>query len=1006
MFKRILIGSGLVVILLVGAIFILPTLIATDTYRARLETELSRVIARDVSITGDIQISTFPAIQIETGAVALANAEGFKTTNFVEVEGLDAKVKLWPLFRKQVEISQISLNSPNIWLERKADGTVNWSTTNSAAAQNATRSASRAEKGFQRDGRFTDYDPALDLLSIKNGQIRFIDSAADRDVSIRNANLDLRAPALSKPIKIDGDMTLDDLAVAIAAELASPLDFLNGDRTPFDGSVTTDLGNVEISGHFLASDALNIDAIFDLNSSDPLGMAARLPLPEHIKLPALNTVNAKGRVVNDGAEFNVTDLETNLNGNGFDVSYTGQFSSSDTRSAKGAFKANLSDMSVLTPYLSEPIPALNALNTLKANGNLTWNGNAFDLTDLVGETSGQLIDASYKGSARYEKALTADGRFDVKSPDVARLVDKLELNQPDAAALKAVTATGAVKIAGKSVSVTDLQAEATQGLVNGNFTGALAFDETLSMQGVAKAVIADLSALSAALPRVIPFADVAKRVSFAGDVQVANGTFSLNNTDANLTEGDVNGSYRGEIALGQEPDIQGTLTLAVPSLRTLSTKRNVSLPANTPSGSIFEALSISGQVSGVPDLLEFTSGKMALDGLSGKGDFKLSLQTSRPTLTGEIAFSDLNLQPYMAAWSAQKPAGQIVPWSTSPINVSGLNAIDADLRISAPSIKMTRLALGDTNARLTLKNGTLESRIENTNLYGGTANGVFTLRSIDGSPDIALNADIKSVKAQELMMAMGGFDKVTGTSNFAMEIIGSGKSQAAIMRTLSGKGQFTAANGQLLGVNAETLLKGIDEAITNRQLPSALGLGQTTDFSDLTGGFTVSNGQVGLQTFQLQSGALFMEGGGGIDLGEQTLDIGIRPKLNSGSDVANFGVPLRFSGAFGQAKPSLDTNLLGQIAQAKVRQSAGDAVKDRVGGPLGNIIGSVIGGDSNEQTSKSPSTIDTPTDTAAPAEETNQADDTVVPEKAEETKPEEEVLKRLNGLFGGKKRSD
>jgi AsmA protein len=1004
MFKRIIIGFGLFFGLLVGAVFILPSLVPTDTYRDKLETELSRVMARDVSITGDIKLSTFPAVQIEAGAVTLANPEGFGSDTFIQVEGLDAKVRLWPLLKKQVEISQISLNRPNIWLERKADGSVNWTTDAATPPQVPANTDIAADVGFRRDGRFTDYDPALDLLTIKDGQIRFIDSAAAQDISVKDINLNLRAPALSKPLKLDGYLTLDGLAVSLAGQLASPLDFLKGQRTSFDGSVTTELGNVDVSGAFLESDIFDVDATFELNASDPAALAARLTLPDDLDIPALNTVAVKGSVATKARAVSLSDLDVTLTGNGLDVTYKGKVGYADTASAKGNFTAALSDTSIITPYLNEPIQALDAIESVRLNGELNWDGTTFNISALTAETSGEMINANFQGDVRYSDALDTSGRFEASSPDLAKLLNIIGVEQPDASALKAISAKGLIDITDGKISATDIIANATDGFVNGGFTGQLAFDETLSLNGTADAKIADLLALNAALSREIPFSNIAKRIDFKGNINVANGTFTLTESEATLADGDVNGSYRGKVALGQTPDIAGTLTLAVPSLRTLSQKQNVTLPANTNSGDIFEAFALSGQVSGAPDLLDFTAGQISLDGLSGKGDFKLSLQSSRPTLTGDILFSDLDLQPYMAAWSAQKPQGQIIPWSTAPINVSGLKAMDANVTISAPSINMTRLALGQTRAVVTLKNGALESRITNADLYGGTATGVFSLNASDSGANIRLQTDIGDVKALDFMMAMGGFDKVTGTSDFNVEITGGGNSQAAIMKSLTGAGEFQAINGQLLGINAETLLTGIDGAITNRALPAGLGLGQTTDFRDVIGGFSISEGRVSLRTFQLQSGALFMEGAGEIDLGNQTLDVGIRPKLNSGSDVASFGVPLRFSGAFGQARPGLDTDMLGQIAQAKARKSAGDAVKDRVGGTLGSILGGVIGGQSDTPSSDTPNISETPetSETETPESGATDAEDTA--SDVEDIKPEEEVLKRLNGLFGSKDR--
>lgn len=991
MFKKALIGFGFISALGVGAIFILPSLVPTDSYRDKLETELSRALARDVSITGDIQISTFPAIEIEAGAVTLANPEGYGAENFLDVQAMTAKVRLWPLLRKQVEISRISLDQPNIWLERKTDGSVNWSVGDQAPAD----TANETKDPFKRDGRFTDYDPALDLLRIKDGQIRFIDAASNQDVAVKNINLDLKAPALDAALKLDGALTFDDLAISLDGELTSPLDFLNGQKTAFNGSISTDLGDIDINGAFRATDMFDFDATFDVKSSEPIALSKRLPLPDDIKVPDLNTVSAAGSVAFSAQMLKLSDLDVQAVGDDLNLQYTGTVDLSETPNAQGKFDASINDISILNGYLESPLQALNAVKAVKAAGGITWDGETFATSDVTANVDGPLLNMTFNGAAGFSDALNTDGTFNMTTPDAAKLVEIAGLSQADAAAVKRLTASGAIVMAGERITISSISAEAADGLVNGTFNGDVDYNGALNIKGRAEANIADLNALDSALPRDIPFSNIAKQINFSSDITSKDGTYFLSDTAAALDGGDVNGAFKGDVSFGTTSNIAGDLNIDVPSLRRLATKRDVILPADTDTGRIFQALALSGSVSGTPQKIRFKNGALSLDEISGNGDFDVSLITETPNLTGQMAFSALDLRPYMAAWSAQRPEGQIMPWSTNAINVSGLDAIDADLRVTAPSINLTRLELGETKARLTVKNGTLQTKLEKTELYGGQATGVFNLTSSGGQPKIDLSTQISSVKAQDFMQALGGFDKVTGTSNFTVNLNGGGQSQADIMRSLTGSGAYDAINGKLLGLDAAALLTGIDSAIASRQLPQGLGLGQTTDFNDVEGKFSISNGRVQLGTFQLQSGTLSMEGDGLIDLGGQAMDIGIRPKLNEGSDVASFGVPLRFSGSFGQAKAGLDTNMLTQIATAKARQSAGNKVKEQLGGPLGSILGGVIGGGRNTPEPQP----DTPNETVPAAEP--KAEDKESLEKT--INPEEEVRKRLNNLFGKKK---
>ena len=227
MLKRILIGFAVLLILLIGAVLILPGLVPTDTYRAKLESQLSQALNRDVTIAGDINIKTFPVLKVETGAVTLANPDGFPEGKFMDIEAMSAKVRLLPLLSKRVEISGVTLQSPNIRLEKQADGRANW-------VGKEAEDKPEVEAGpFKRDGRFTEYDPALTLLRIENGNIQYVDAAADQNYEVADINLDLRAPGLNKKLSLDGDLVFDGLKTSIDASIDSPADFLNGLATGF-----------------------------------------------------------------------------------------------------------------------------------------------------------------------------------------------------------------------------------------------------------------------------------------------------------------------------------------------------------------------------------------------------------------------------------------------------------------------------------------------------------------------------------------------------------------------------------------------------------------------------------------------------------------------------------------------------------------------------------------------------------------------------------------------------
>ena len=279
-------------------------------------------------------------------------------------------------------------------------------------------------------------------------------------------NIDLRAPGLSKPLKLDGDFTFDDLAVSLSGELESPADFLNGKATNFDADIKTVEANVDINGQFRASEDLVFKANFSADSQNPLMVANRFHLPEDLNIPPLTDVSASGDIIFDGkADF--PNLDAKAAGDGFDVSYQGQLDLRDGLSGQGKATAKLLDMSVIDPYLKEPIEALSAINAVDLEGDVSLAKDSYAFSSLTARVTGPDLTTSYTGSAKYEvEDLSAQGSFDTAIGDLPAFLARIGQAQPDAAALKRVTAKGDLALDGKKVTLTNLTANTSEGDAN------------------------------------------------------------------------------------------------------------------------------------------------------------------------------------------------------------------------------------------------------------------------------------------------------------------------------------------------------------------------------------------------------------------------------------------------------------------------------------------------------------------------------------------------------------
>jgi len=118
-------AAGLIAVVAVVLAVIVATFDPND-YKDRITQAVAEQTGRTLSIPGDISLSIFPWIGVETGKVMLSNAGGFGEAPFVEFDSAEVKVKLIPLISRNIEVSTVNVSGLNLNLARNESGVTNW----------------------------------------------------------------------------------------------------------------------------------------------------------------------------------------------------------------------------------------------------------------------------------------------------------------------------------------------------------------------------------------------------------------------------------------------------------------------------------------------------------------------------------------------------------------------------------------------------------------------------------------------------------------------------------------------------------------------------------------------------------------------------------------------------------------------------------------------------------------------------------------------------------------
>ncbi|EAW26475.1 putative AsmA protein [Alteromonadales bacterium TW-7] len=418
-------------------------------------------------------------------------------------------------------------------------------------------------------------------------------------------------------------------------------------------------------------------------------------------------------------------------------------------------------------------------------------------------------------------------------------------------------------------------------------------------------------------------------------------------------------TFNGSIAR-QGKDIKGELALSGDSVKELATWQGVDLNAKE---NAFNAFSVNGKMHLLGEKFNLEELTATLDELQIKGKSEISLG-NRLDINANVDLGMLDLNPYLpeavakqqAPQNEEPKAAQPIVWDDTKIDLSALNAFNANVVIRSSGLKANDIELGANQFTVDLNNSVAKLSLDSFKAYEGTGKGVININAQQTPYKINTNFDLADIDAQPLLTDAAGFDKLMGKGSLNWNLTTTGQSQKTFINALNGKVGFEFADGAVKGANVAEMVRKGKELITGNLGAVSEGLdtgfeeSEQTDFSALTGSFNFIKG-VGRNTdLSLISPLIRISGEGDVDLPLTKVDYrlvtGIVDSIEgqgTTDDSTGFKIPLRIKGPFHDVGIKLDvSNALKDEAKKKLddakekaKEKAKDKVKDKLKGLFG-----------------------------------------------------------------------
>lgn len=385
---------------------------------------------------------------------------------------------------------------------------------------------------------------------------------------------------------------------------------------------------------------------------------------------------------------------------------------------------------------------------------------------------------------------------------------------------------------------------------------------------------------------------------------------------ADLSAAKSKASFVGVAGLSGEA--AGRVTTQSPNLNALMAAL---LPG---AGAPAEALSFTGDVTfDQTQRLSVRNGQITYAGQPMSAVADVFLGGAKPRINAQIHAASLDLDAVMGA--GESSAGSAgAGWPTSRIDASGLGAVDGEIALTSDALRVAGLSFATTRMLVRIDNARAVADLRELAGYDGVLAGQF-IANARGGLSVRAKMNAKGIEAKTLLSDLAGITRLSGKADAELDVLGSGASVDAIMKSLKGTAAFAFGRGTIAGMDLDKLMRGSTE-------------GGTTIFDSLTASVDIAKGVANNDNLVLALPVVEALGKGRVDLGGQSIDYLFTPQFKR-ADKPPLAVPVRIQGPWANPKiwpdlkAAVDLNLAEEKARAK--EELKRKAEDKIGETLG-----------------------------------------------------------------------
>lgn len=360
----------------------------------------------------------------------------------------------------------------------------------------------------------------------------------------------------------------------------------------------------------------------------------------------------------------------------------------------------------------------------------------------------------------------------------------------------------------------------------------------------------------------------------------------------------------------------------------------------------------------------------SLAGTTLKGVSEFDFSQKRPMVKADLTFSDLKIvNDKVSAPVARKSASSdsaaqngSARWSTKPIAVDGLQAVNLDIALKGKSLTYDRWMIGSPALKLDLQNGVLNVTELKGGLYGGSLSMPLKVQALPGQPlVVSASPNISGVQIEPLVGSFVGSKLVQGSGavNLKAEVSTLGGSQKELVSNLLGNGTLSGGPLNIKGIDVGAFARALSDDLklgdSLKSLWGGVSKGGSTSFDTLDGAFDIKQGVIEFTKLDLVGAQADMKTTGEVSLPAWRIDTDHTITVPGENDIPPFTIEI--NGPLDNPAQTFGQGLLEDYFKRKLERKIqkefqgkiGDKIRDKLGNDVGNALGGLLGVPAKQQ---------------------------------------------------------